>query len=433
MYTWTWVWDHFSFTIALIIGAVLVGYNMPRRRYFILRVIICLGVIAAFAFVWEWFYSFIKQLDIGRWGFYIGFSKFFLQYLMVTFSMWICFNCNFFAALFCGTAAYCMEHITQRSYTILATFALSNVPFAVNALIRTSITTAVYLFVYLIVIRKHKFSLSGIVVDNKIQIVSSAIVISVVVILNALVGRPANNIELSRTALNLITISCAFLALMLEFNVLFSKKRQNEVDELQHMLHEKSEQYEKEKANIEQINIKVHDLKHQIATLDGKIDKAELKEIAKTIDIYNSFIQTGNEAIDTIITQKSLHCQKHNIRLTCLLDGKVFNFIPPHELYALFGNAIENAINAVENLDIEKRVISIVETRHGSFITVRITNYFDGKIRFAEGLPVTQKNREYHGFGMKSMRLLAEKYGGKVDAQIRKDLFMLAICLPMGK
>lgn len=432
MYTWTWAWNHFSFTIALIVGAVLVGYNLPRRRRFLLRAVVCLCALIGFGFTWEWFYYFIAQLDIGRWYWYIGLIKFFLQYIMVTFSMWRCFDCNFFAALFCSTAAYCMEHISQRTYQILARFALVDVSFAVNMLIRTVITAAIYAFIYFMAIRKNKASLSSIVVDNKIQILSSAIVISAVIVLGSLVGRPSTDVDLSRTAINLLTISSAFLALMLEFNVLLSKKRQKAVDELQHMLSEKSEQYKIEKTNIEQINIKLHDLRHQIATLDDKIDKEELREIADTIDIYNCFIETGNEAIDTVITQKSFYCQKHKIRLSCLLDGKIINYIPSHELYAMFGNAIENAIGAVEKLDIEKRIISIVESRHSGFVTIRITNYFDENINFIEGLPVTKKNRDYHGFGMKSMKLIAEKHGGKIDVQTRGDLFILAICLPIN-
>ena len=48
-----------------------------------------------------------------------------------------------------------------------------------------------------------------------------------------------------------------------------------------------------------------------------------------------------------------------------------------------------------------------------------------------DGLPCTTKKEEqgYHGYGMKSMKLIAEKYGGSLDVQITKDVFSLAISL----
>lgn len=436
MYSWTWAWDEFSFTLAMIAGALLVGVHLPRRENFIIRAAACLAVITGFVFAWYALRTGLRPYIDDGWRRFFNLSKFFIQYIMVTFSMQICFKCNFWSALFCGTIAYCLQHLSYRIYSIIQT-AIFGYPvpwlFTVNVLLLTGITAAVYAGVYLMFVRKYKHLFAEITVDNIWQLVSAAAVVSVSVVFNMLILSGAGKHGLIDVIIYnyIMSAICMVIALMLEFSIFLSKKRQSDIAALSHMLQEKREQYEIEKANIEQINIKFHDLRHQISSLENRIDKDELSEISDAMDLYGSFIKTGNEAIDTVLTQKNFYCQKHGIRLTCLLNGNNFDSIPAHELYALFGNAIENAINAVEQLEPEKRVVSIAESGTGSFVVVRIVNYFGGDIDFAGGLPVTRKNKDYHGFGMRSMKLIAEKYGGRVHANVHGELFILELFLPL--
>ena len=52
-------------------------------------------------------------------------------------------------------------------------------------------------------------------------------------------------------------------------------------------------------------------------------------------------------------------------------------------------------------------------------------------VRFLDGLPVTTKaDRDYHGYGMRSMRYITEKYGGTLTAQYRDGLFVLNLLFP---
>ncbi len=108
--------------------------------------------------------------------------------------------------------------------------------------------------------------------------------------------------------------------------------------------------------------------------------------------------------------------------LTGLNDEKLVNVVP----------AISNAVEAVEKLeDPEKKIIDIVSERRGDMVSIHISNYFDGKLRLEDGMPVTSKTWEegFHGFGMKSMKLIAEKYGGSLSASADGDLFTLDVYL----
>lgn len=165
-------------------------------------------------------------------------------------------------------------------------------------------------------------------------------------------------------------------------------------------------------------------------------EKAEyIEELKSQIEVFDSVIHTGNEVLDTILSEKSLSCEQRNIRLSYVVDAGYLDFISVLDLYALMGNALDNAIENVSKYkDPGKRVISLNIRTIGEFLSIQVNNYFEGTLQFEDGLPLTNKSdKAYHGFGMKSMRFLAEKYGGSLVADVRDKMFTLQILLPMPK
>ena len=99
----------------------------------------------------------------------------------------------------------------------------------------------------------------------------------------------------------------------------------------------------------------------------------------KTINLYDSTVKTGNEVLDTILTAKSLSCTKNGISLSCVADGKQLSFMKDEELYSLFGNALDNAIEAVMKIErAEERIIGLNLYTVGNFIALNVYNTFAG-------------------------------------------------------
>ena len=197
-------------------------------------------------------------------------------------------------------------------------------------------------------------------------------------------------------------------------------------------------QYNVSKENIELLNIKCHDLRHQIRAFhrDGKIDASLLGEIERVVDNYDCTVRIGNGALDVLLTEKSLLCRSKNIRFTCLADGAGLSYMDPYDLYALFGNALENAIEAAEQIDDpERRVIGLTMRAMGGFYTINLQNYVAGAVTLdEEGMPVTHKaDKNNHGFGVRSMNMLAEKYGGALSYKAEGGVFNLNMVLPYRK
>lgn len=221
-------------------------------------------------------------------------------------------------------------------------------------------------------------------------------------------------------------------------NELFKKSEIRQELELMDILWKKNkEQYQLAKENIAVINQKVHDLKHQIRAIRNAsredIDHY-LKEVEESVQIYESIIQTGNEVLDTILTEKSLYCQARGIQVSCVADGSQMKFLNTVDLYAILGNAIDNAIEEVEQFqEKEKRQIDVLIYRQQQFLAINIINPMKTEqLQYEEGLPVTTKtDKRMHGFGLRSMKYILKKYDGFLNVAEEDGLFTLMMLIPV--
>lgn len=210
-----------------------------------------------------------------------------------------------------------------------------------------------------------------------------------------------------------------------------------EKDFLQRMLQLQYENYKMSAESVELVNQKYHDLKHQIQILrrteSDEEKNAYLDHMEEEIKAYEVQNKTGNKVLDIILTTKSYQCQKQGISLTCVAEGAELDFMHPMDISALFGNALDNAIESVSKIaDPDKRLIHVSVARQKSFLRIRIENCFEGDIRFENGMPVTdKKDRLIHGYGTKSIRRIAERYNGSMTIDTRGDWFELRVLIPL--
>ncbi len=434
------------YLITVITPVSMLALKTVKRQKFALRAVLCIVGLVAIISVMA---LLIGLIDVNKYAEYMIWAhtaKFLIIFILSAVCVKICFVCDWWGAVFCANAGYCVQHISARIGSIIEEFLLKEsylvyrVHWAVATLISMLVAVAVFIVCYFIFIRKIKNN-SVFVLTNKSQILIATFVVGITVFYNSfgisyasgcILQAEQNGLSVyygygSLMFVFLTSMIIAFLVFMLNCGMRDNKLLANEMDEIKRMLDEGKRQYEFEKKNIELINIKCHDLKHQLGAMKGKLYAEQIDELKDVIEIYDSSVEVGNEALDVVLTQKNLYCSQKGIRLTCLLNGKNYDFIPRHELYALFNNIIDNAIEAVEQLAEEKRIISITERTAKGFLTVRAENYYSGRLRIENGLPVSDKDSSEHGFGIKSMKLIAEKYGGGISVNTENDKFTLDI------
>lgn len=238
------------------------------------------------------------------------------------------------------------------------------------------------------------------------------------------------------TVFRIIVSVFSLVILYLQNDIEKRQQARQEIAMLQQLCHRQQEQYKLSKENIDIINRKCHDLKHQMEALRTLRDQSEIdRQVAEMEDavmIYDSAIRTGHPVLDVVLTEKSLYCEAHQINMTCLVDGSALDFIDPVDLYALFGNALDNAIESVmRQSDPQKRIIQVAASEEKGLLLIRVRNYCDAPPQIVDDLPVTSKDDPaHHGFGLKSIRYTAEKCGGGISIQTGANFFSLQVLLP---
>ena len=253
---------------------------------------------------------------------------------------------------------------------------------------------------------------------------------------DSLLGTDMYNLTNNIFQTAVIPIGESILALFMLFGLSERSRLRRENAVLDQLRVSEERQYELDKRAVEMVNIKCHDLKHQIAALrgmQGEEQERALKDIEEAVMIYDSIAQTGCKPLDLILKNKYLLCEKEGIRFTYMADGEKLAFLSSVDIYSLFGNALDNAIRACGEIeDRTHRLINMSVTAHANFLRIHIENSIAKAPVFCNGLPVTtQQDTAYHGYGMLSMRRIAESYGGVMEVSCKDCLFSLDMTIPM--
>ncbi len=153
--------------------------------------------------------------------------------------------------------------------------------------------------------------------------------------------------------------------------------------------------------------------------------------------VQNDFVQatdnivkynTGNGIVDAILSEKQKKATASNTLIT-------FNGIIPQtgfsptDLCVIFGNTLDNAIEACENISgSENKIISVSVTCTNGFIFISITNPVSEKVVIHNNhIETTKKDRTSHGFGLYSLQKVAKKYGGEMCITSEDHTFILTL------
>ena len=409
---------------------------LKKRKLFWLRVALCICLLFSCA---KWIYPLFPDGDLLLSSFWYGL----IYLLMIPLSFFLS-NISWQDAVFCASCGYLVQHLASSVF-ILTVFN-GRMP-VWNGLLYYLIFAGVYAFVL--------FAIASILPENGefgvswlTASVSALITLAITLVLSTYVKTTAplfgeavsspEYIQLLKGS-QIYAASICLVILILLLIQLRELRAQKKLDQSQTLWKQRQLQYEQSKENVDLINRKVHDLKHQIAALAQADDvgphrKAFAAEVQNMIKVYDSDANTGNEALDTLLMEKGLYCHLHDIDWTCVADGKLLEKIDVVDLFTMLGNALDNAVEGVEKCgEGQHKSISVRIWRKDLFAVIQVENSYSGEIRFLEnGLPASTKgDDDNHGFGTRSIQSIAEKYGGTVTVKAEDQLFTLTILIPV--
>jgi hypothetical protein len=216
--------------------------------------------------------------------------------------------------------------------------------------------------------------------------------------------------------------------------VLYSTK---EAFTMQILLDKQYDQYQQSIKNAEIVNQRYHDLKHYLHLLrsesEPKKKEEYLNEIEKSINVYEAQYKTGNHVLDILLGQKGQQIIDDQINFTCVADGEQLNFMSTLDILSLFGNAMDNAIENVKQITpSEKRLIKLAIFNQDNLLIIKIDNYYTNTLNRQGGMFVSTKKDQFnHGYGIKSIRNIVEKYGGSLNINTDNNWFTLMMLIPI--
>lgn len=421
----------FLFIPEIVIAEALFVFWMPKRVCWHLRLAVFAALLIVAAIFWP-----------DGWTGPAGMLLYLLLYLSSVIGIAALYQCSWRNALFCGIAGYATQHIANGVCTILLYVWLGRIDsFAsYKPVLFLFAYVSVYTIVYSIFAKRIKNE-GFFGADNPVFSIFLIFVLTMVVVLNYCavyyVPWDGTGFMIAHLLLSLYSVVGSIFSLFM----LAGLHRQSRLSEslaiTQQLIHNQEKQYQISEETINTINLKCHDLKHQLTMLRRHMDdpdaRAALEEIEESALIYDSVIKTGNPALDVILTEKSLLCERNHIQLTCMVDADGFVAIRDPDLYSIFGNLLDNAIESVLGMEEPgQRTIGLTVTTMGEFLIIHTENYFCHPVTMQDGLPVTTKeDTRYHGFGMKSIQLLVSQYGGTLSIIPDDNIFNVDIMIPL--
>lgn len=440
-----------EFILEMTVFCALTSCRLQRARYFALRVVCGMAGMAAAGFGISFFYAAFGATVWGRIAVYI------VLFLLFTGYMRLCFDEPYKIVLFCCSYAYAAQNLVYKLFlffwSIGEEFRLydgwGNHFELFYRLFYYLFFAAAAAAAYFLFIRPLTRRLSERQLNFRTFIIS-VIVLGITVILCSiddiffarLSDYRENRYEnfdyfvLSQTG-HAFSVVCCALVMMLISRTVERRELQEELSYLQYEMRQREQQYEISKDTIDLINVKCHDIKYKLGSLlagQGQGSENAVSDLYESISIYDTKVSTGNDLLDVLLTEKSLYCEQNGIQLSCMVDGEKLAFLENSDLYCLFGNVIDNALEAVAAVpQRERRIINLVVKARGCMLLIQQDNYFDGTLTFQNGLPLTTKaDTSCHGFGLRSIQMIVHKYDGELTAHVDGDVFHLNILFSLS-
>ena len=221
-----------------------------------------------------------------------------------------------------------------------------------------------------------------------------------------------------------------FITLLYFQSELFKKSAmEKEMNELNLLYERQRQQYQVARQNVQIINKRCHELKVQIANLrklsPEEVPQERIDEAERAARLYDANRNTGNEVLDVVLTEKSLLCESRGIQLNAVANGSCLGFFEAGDLYALFANALDHAVeSAVQTSRPECRVIDLLVCVRQGFVVVNIISPLRP--------PEQQANRSAQ-YELKVIRRIVQKYKGTLTLEEQGEFFAEKIIFPLQK
>ena len=408
---------HMFFTVQILLAEFMFFVKQKKRSYFWVRVTIGTLLYLLIA----WFHPTFGNV----------FIRVFFIFLWSIALMWFCLACEFKKTFFLSLVAYAIQNLSYNFGDLLTR--LFGLVAAENALMYYLVSgltfLAIYIASYFLVVKN--YSKSRHFHLKSLSCYLLAVITMVVVFTKNLFSK--YGIMDDKEIIALFTGFSCLLVLAVQFMSVKQSNIEEENKMIEQLLIQEKGRQKKMKETMDIINMKCHDLRYFINERGktNNLDESFIKEVEENIDFYDKAPETGNASLNVVLSEKLL-CGANNIDISYIIDSAVVDDMESSDVYALFENALDNAIEASKLEEESKRMISLNMQKQNDMGKIVIYNHCSKEVKIGtDGMPKSKKDNNFHGFGTKSIRYIVEKYGGSVIFDNKDNIFTISILLPL--
>lgn len=280
-------------------------------------------------------------------------------------------------------------------------------------------------------------------IDKRVFIIMAALPASTVFIVFAMADvlytiSPYRINTLLVIAIILLIVSNVFVFYMFEYQLRVTEEK-NKQELIKQNLENKAVYYE-ELSNRQIITNKaMHDMKNKLFALkqlcrdDGRESMEVIDNLCDDIGAAYTLNFTGIEAVDALITSKSLVMKEKNIQFESSIYVAKENYIDLTDWCVLLGNLLDNAIEANENINStgNGKYVFLKIQQKNNYVSIDITNSksLDAIKIDMSNIVTGKQNKAIHGFGLRSIKEIVDKYYGNMIVEQKDCIFEVIIII----
>ena len=187
----------------------------------------------------------------------------------------------------------------------------------------------------------------------------------------------------------------------------------------------------------QQTSIYRHDMRHHLSLINGYLEAGEIstageyiRQAQTDIDMIVPVRYCENSAVNLILSSFAAKAKERAVDFSAEVNIPAALSLSDTELCALLSNGLDNAVYSAAQMDEDaQRTVRINCQSHKDKLLIYISNHYRGTVTMREGLP--QSTQPQHGFGAKSIKMIAEKHNGYCAFEAEDGLFTLKVVLPL--
>lgn len=305
-------------------------------------------------------------------------------------------------------------------------------------IISVTMINLVYVFILYVIRKIYKSKIKFNKVSDFIVFLVFPLIIFVILLLTYAIASDANTSDLYRVFLGIISILSFAIAIII-LSIMVKVGKSYEIQTRNLLMQREQEMYKKEIDNagkyINEIAGIKHDMKNQvfcIAEMISNGDIAEAEEMCKTmtdkLNETNEIFNSKNIFLNSILNVTYRKAKENNIDIKIKVDCD-FSKLEGSDIITLIGNLTDNAIEALSKQN-SNRSMRIALSQKGGYYVLAVRNHIEKSVlKNNPSLATNKKDKLFHGYGLKSVNDIVNKYKGCIKIDEKNSEFLVSLML----